>query len=288
MGAPRVVAVSSDAGGQLRPQSRAEVKGAADPGLDCSCGGPPTYRYAVVSLPRTGSTWLCSSLANLGSFGVPLEYLNPGSLWTNVERLFGAPDACGPRDAFRLTEFIDRFEKIRTTPNGCFGIKIQPEQLMTLVRGDLKAGAAFLSRFDALVVLARRDRLGQAVSAAIAESTDKWFDDGTEPDLSKVPMRRLLHLTGVRMGRQFVSEGHLSHLVRHAGRPVLNLIYENLVTDMPGTLDRVAAFLGQPDAARREMTNEMLRMPERPPGRVAAAVRARFIDFIEGRDAAVR
>jgi len=247
-------------------------------------GGATRFRYAVFSQPRTGSTWLCAHLANLGAFGVPSEYLNEHRIVPNVTRMFGSADACGPKGAFRLVQYIEAIEREHTTPNGCFGTKIQPNQLMVLTKGNRDAAAAFLRRFDALIVLSRRDRLGQAVSAAIAETTGLWRNDGSEPDISSVPMDKLLRMTGIYLGRHLAADGVMRRLCRAAGRPRLELVYEDMIADPDRTLQAVVQFLGQPDAIGSARDEQVVAVPERPPGRVAAAVRARFIEFIEGRD----
>lgn len=239
----------------------------------------PSFRYAIFSQPRTGSTWLGAHLSNRG-FGLPFEYLNEAIVPALSRRLLGQAWSAAE---FRLGVYMTAVERVRTSANGCFGAKIQPNQLYPLVgnRGDRAVQA--LRRYDRLILLERRDKLGQAVSHAIALLTNQWFTGGRDPDVSSVPMDRLIQQTAVSLGRSIEGIGRMKKLCAATGRPVLTLVYEDMVADEAGTMAEVERFLGWPSGPATETGEPARGVPEKPPGKVAAEVRARFLDYIQGR-----
>ena len=86
-------------------------------------------------------------------------------------RRLGCVDSADETD---VPTYIRRLEAVRTTPNGVFGVKIQPQHLDRLNSGDSNAAGAFLRLFDKIVLLRRRDLLLQAISMARSELTGQW------------------------------------------------------------------------------------------------------------------
>jgi LPS sulfotransferase NodH len=133
---------------------------------DVGDGSAPRFQYAILSLPRTGSEFLCAALRRRG-LGVPIEYVMAGSL---AER-WGCADGAGKIDV--RTYFVHLHAK-RTTPNGIFGLKLQPLHLRALSGDDTRRAASILGGFGRTIVLRRKDRLLQAISLARALLTGQF------------------------------------------------------------------------------------------------------------------
>lgn len=243
----------------------------------------PQYRYAIFSQQRTGSHWLCARLMNLGGFGLPTEYLNRPNIPQLAARLKVplADDSGG--QGFKIMAYMRAVERVRTSPSGRFGIKIQPNQLFPLLNGDMAKAAQFLQQYDALIILTRRDKLAQAVSGAIAQVSGKWWTDGREPALADVNVERMMGETAIKLGRYMVEVGQMNQVCKATGRPVLQLTYEDMLAEPEATFASVVNFLGGQGELENSAKTALVDLPEPPPGRLAAEVRARFLDYIQGK-----
>jgi len=247
--------------------------GLYDDRFDCAAGSAPPRRYAILSLPRTGSNYLCGRLHNLrGCLGLPMEYLHRDAIRVMGGRLFPGFDG-----TLGVDRYLDAVARVRTTVDGWFGIKIQPAQLLPLFGGDAGRAADFLRRFDRIIFMTRDDRLGQAISGAIAHATGVWFNFGDEPDLSEGDLERLLPLVE-RLLRDYEQEEASVRAIasRLADRPALHLRYEEMEAAAEPVFVRAAAFLGIDDAALLA-TADAVRSTRKPPGTLAARIRAAYL-----------
>jgi len=242
--------------------------------FDCSAGAEPRRRYVILSPPRTGSNYVCGRLDNLADhLGVPMEYLHGDAI-----RALGARLLPGVSGAVGVDRYLDAVAAVRTTQDGWFGTKIQPAQLMPLFDGDIDRAAAFLRRFDRLIVLARHDRLGQAISGAIAHLTGVWFNFGEEPGLAERDIGRLLPVVHTLCQRYDHEDEVVRSLAARLGdRPVLHLSYEEIEADPDAAFRRVTAFLGF-DPRQAEERSTVL-TTRKPPGALAARIRAAYPAF---------
>jgi LPS sulfotransferase NodH len=239
----------------------------------------PKLRYLVLSPQRTGSNYLCRRLCNVrGRFGLPSEYLNPQSTRMIVPRILpGLPfDKMPP-----LGRYMDAIERIRTTEDGMFGIKVQPEQLRGYTGRDPKPALDFISRFNQLVLITRRDKLGQAISGAIAQVTQKWFNDGSTPELNARQRQSIMPLIAKNLARYMDEEQFIQAMGRQSGRPLLRVVYEDIEADGEAVFREVADFLSGGSAG--ELTEDGgLPTPEKTGGELAAELRAMFLDRVQG------
>lgn len=244
-----------------------------DARFDCEECIEPRHRYAIFSSPRTGSNYLCARLNNLEHrLGIPMEYLHADAIRLMGARLF--PGAVGP---VRLERYLDAVARVRTTRDGWFGVKIQPDQLFPLFEGDITRVVRFLGSFDRLIFMTRADKLGQAVSGAIALATNEWFNFGEEPAMGN-PDVALLFPQIDRLHRHYVAEEALIAELRRkiAGRSQLHIAYEEIQEFPQQAFQRVAAYLGLENtalAAERVVT----RPTRKPPGVLAERVRAAYL-----------
>lgn len=116
----------------------------------------------LAATPRSGSHFLGHLLYKTEKFGFPLEYINRRNFYYWKKR-------------FKSSDTIDTINKIkkkRTSPNGVFSIKLHYRQLSLI--GGFKS---LLTLFPELkiILLERRDLLGQAISYVKAKQTDLWI-----------------------------------------------------------------------------------------------------------------
>lgn len=132
--------------------------------------GRATRGYAICTAPRSGSNWLCQVLTSTGALGRPREYFNG-----HARRVLDFPEYPDDRQA--------QLAHVTTTgasPNGIYGVKLFDYQ-----RRDI-AGALALERDLPglrLVLLQRRDRLGQAISWVRAIQTGQYR--ATQPRIAE-------------------------------------------------------------------------------------------------------
>ena len=189
----------------------------------------PSLRYVIASTPRCGSHRLGHALAETGCLGFPLEYLNPINLPTWQERL----GTSGWRDT------LEALWTVRTSPNGCFGLKLHYRQLAALPPSlspdELLQGAR-------VIRLHRRDLLAQAISLVRARQTGAWISaqaparpaeyDGRAIERALADLARSNAGWDLALGR--------------AGVVPLALTFEEVVGDVAGAVQTIADFLGVP------------------------------------------
>lgn len=125
--------------------------------------GPPERSVVICSHPRSGSTLLGEAVYAAGGLGCPLEYLHRGFRPTFAER-WEAPD---------LAAYVRAMHRHRTDPSGVFSIKLFWRDVEDVVAegGELFEGECPILPNPTFVLLTRRDRVRQAVSAFIAGQT---------------------------------------------------------------------------------------------------------------------
>ena len=205
-----------------------EWKEQFDSALDFPEPVDPSVRYAICSTPRSGSHMLGQLLYATGKMGCPLEYFNPGNLvrWQARAQVAGAGD---------LIRFL---QGIRTSPNGCFGLKAHFTHLPALAQyiplGD------FVTRFTHVHIV-RRDLLAQAISFARATQTGEWISRTSASDRTATYDGPLIRRCLVELARQHASWEHLFHGL--GLRPHV-VEYESLAADPPRAIRDVASFVG--------------------------------------------
>ena len=197
------------------------------PAFDFPPRREPALRYILAVTPRCGGTLLALALWRTGALGAPLEYLNLPRLAPFRARLGGGD----------LPTYLAALERLRTSPNGVFGLKAFLTQLLDRRRDH----EDLLHRLapGAWIHLRRRDRLAQAVSLARAERTEAWVgreSPGAEPDYS----RELIEEKAAFLAWQ--DEGWRT-LLEGAGAPVVTLWYEDVAADPDAAVRQVLAAL---------------------------------------------
>ena len=196
-------------------------------------GNVVSNSYAIVAQARTGSTMLEERLRARG-LGMPFEYLNPNLEKALVARWTGSEKPVG------FERYLDLLKQHRTTPSGYFGIKCLHSQLDRQFKRAASA-RAFLLAFDRIVVLNRRDKLAQAISAVRAEQTGQWTSHlasaGKEPVFDSRQISQRIH-------RFLLQDRALAAMKLDNDRPVLALAYEELRDAPEENWARIQRFLG--------------------------------------------
>ena len=238
---------------------------------DISDGAAPTLQYVLLSLPRTGSEWVCAALRQRG-IGVPLEYLTAVDL---AQRL-GCADAAGNVD---VPAYVAQLRAKRTTPNGVFGWKLHPLHLRALSGGDAGKAVDFLGTFDRILLLRRRDRLLQAISLARALLTGQFhIVPGDAPSGVADSDHTLFREIATQLVRLHEDEDYIASVITLVDPlKVTELWYEDL-TD--ARIDEIASEL---DPRGYGVTLPPLDdLPRRGNTEEALAIKRRFLAYLTG------
>ncbi|MBX3484599.1 Stf0 family sulfotransferase [Phenylobacterium sp.] len=126
----------------------------------------PVKRYLIATTGRTGSTLLCSRIAEYGDLGFPNEFLNESYI-SEFERLFPNPS---------LDDFERYVSSCFASRDGVFGLKTDWWRFRLAREAELLR--AFYEPLDLIVWLRREDFVAQAVSLALAQATQVWHVRG--------------------------------------------------------------------------------------------------------------
>jgi LPS sulfotransferase NodH len=238
----------------------------------------PTRGYLILAPQRTGSNYLCRRLCNVrGRFGMPSEYLNPVAIRMLAPRLLQGAAA----ETVPFAEYMTAVQRARTTTDGWFGLKLQPAQLAAFAPGD-QALFDFAASFHRIVVLSRRDKLGQAISGALAQHTGTWFNDGTPPAVDPSRWPQLFPAIAANLARYIDEDRRLAALGKALARPWLRIEYEEILADGPAAFEKLVEFLSVDDEGVSLEEISDAAVPEKPPGETSEALRAQFLQYIAG------
>ena len=236
----------------------------------------PTRGYLILAPQRTGSNYLCRRLCNVrGRFGMPSEYLNPVAIRMLAPRLLP-----GTADPLPFAAYMAAVQRARTSADGWFGIKLQPAQLAAFAPGD-QALYEFAASFQRIVVLSRRDKLGQAISGTLAQLTGTWFNDGTPPAIDQSRWPQLFPAIAANLARYIEEDRRLAALGKALARPWLRIEYEEIVSDGQAAFEQLVDFLGVDETVILEEAADVA-VPKKPPVETSEALRARFLQYIGG------
>lgn len=213
----------------------------------------------ILSMPRSGSSWLASLTNGTGTMGVADELLDFGHLTP-------------PKGAKGRPALNEKTLHAASTKNGHFAVKIFPRQLLQVID---EYEFDFIRRSvrehnTKVVLLARDDRKAQAVSLVRAMQTGQWHAGQTA---SKTP-----HYNFGALAQAYfhICRGYdfwRSYLALQ-GFPAQSFTYEKLVKNPMPYLETVAAHFDEPVPSPTS-PNEIQRDPQ------SADWRARFEADIE-------
>ena len=237
----------------------------------------PTRGYLILAPQRTGSNYLCRRLCNVrGRFGMPSEYLNPVAIRMLAPRLLPGTAA----DQVPFAAYMAAVQRARTSADGWFGIKLQPAQLAAFAPGD-RALFEFAASFERIVVLSRRDKLGQAISGTLAQLTGTWFNDGTPHAIDPSRWPQLFPTIAANLARYIEEDRRLAALGKALALPWLRIEYEEILRDGQAAFEQLVDFLSAGETVILDEAADVA-VPNKPPGETSEALRARFLQYIGG------
>jgi len=137
--------------------------------------------------------------------------------------------------------------------------------------GD-KALLDFAASFHRIVVLSRRDKLGQAISGTLAQVTGTWFNDGTPPDIDPSRWPQLFPAIAANLARYIEEDRRLAALGKALARPWLRIEYEEILRDGKLRSSNSSSFSASvnPWSSRKQTTSRCRRSsPSKLPRRSA-------------------
>ncbi len=220
-------------------------------GQRSDAGRPHTCCF-VATMPRSGSWLLSDVLWSTGLVGQPHEYFRPDftGLWASEWDLPQNPD---------YRSYVDTALSRTQAPNGVFSAKVHWYQFAWLrqqvlahdgphVDVDVRLGEWFPDLRH--VFLHRRDTARQAISYYRAAKSQIWFASDRPPPASTENLGDA-DLQQIRWFEDVITD-HRDRWQRYFasnGITPLEVVYEDLVADMAGTVRQVLSFLGVPSAS---------------------------------------
>jgi LPS sulfotransferase NodH len=178
-------------------------------------------RFAIVANARTGSNYL-------------LDGLKTSSAVRMYHEIFASHNRTVGKDFEKILSTVYQYESKSTSLVGfkVFYNHLTDEEWQKLVaRKDLK-----------VIHLTRRNRLRTVISLEIAFKTGQWTNARNKGGLKE---KRLI-LDPVKLIKRLeqIEEGEAATRVRFCDRPVLEIVYEELVRSPREMFESVGAYLG--------------------------------------------
>ncbi len=207
-----------------------------------------TASYVICATPRTGSYLLCDALAATGVAGYPTEHLS-ATYQQHWQQRWDAPE---------YADYISRVLTEGSTGNGVFGTKLHRHQLDHVLRQVTGESEVPPERAREVmeqllsdprwILITRRDRVAQAVSYTRSMQTDIWWDADADPappgrprpaaarfDYAQIEAYRHRLLRWERRWHSWFAD---------SGITAYEVVYEDLVSDLAGSVAGILAFLG--------------------------------------------
>ena len=222
----------------------------------------PAISYAILTTPRSGSTYFCQLLSSTELVGYPTEHL----------RL--AAQELARYCNFNYLRLLDNLKQHQTTSNGVFGTKLISHFLFELRQTKPNFRKIFKS-VDRFILLIRKDKVAQAVSLVLAQKTEVWHlqdlgadnnaeDRSYKSKLANIQIDDAL-LLEVEQKYKFIQnqEARLRRMLEVNQIEALEIVYEEILKDAESQIARVLDFLEitKPQQAAIALNSEVKRMP---------------------------
>ena len=188
--------------------------------------GRPHRVYAIAATERSGSTLLCRELARTGLLGLPANYLHIE--WSREILKRGLKGAT----------LLDTLYRLRSTPNGCFGIKFH-HPTKDITHADFEGWEP-----DTWLFCRRQDKLSQAISWSIATQTNSWWSNHPEQWEPDYDFNNILSILRVLSYEDRIWDERLND----TDVPVHEVIYgdERMENLIPSLLTNINPPMGKP------------------------------------------
>jgi trehalose 2-sulfotransferase len=219
----------------------------------------PEISYAILTTPRSGSTYLCDLLDSTKIAGYPSEHL----------RL--ATQELARHCNFDYLRLLHNLMQYRVTANGVFGTKFISHFLFELQhrKSDFKQ---IFNSLDKFILLIRKDKVAQAVSLVLAQQTDVWHiynnhnskNINYQSKLKNIVINDAL-LENVEQKYVFINqqEEHLKRILATYEIEPLEVFYEDIVENAELQIDQILDFLKitKPQDYFMKVNTEIKKMP---------------------------
>jgi LPS sulfotransferase NodH len=206
---------------------------------DVSIGGQPEKHYAILSVPRSGSTLLARGMEASGLLGVPLENINQNAIdaWKYL----------GGHLTAELDIYLSDIQKRRTSESGWFGLKVHYRHFDHHFKETaFDEAVKFIQRQDRCVLITRDDWVAQSVSYYRARMTGLWsseheehLDRSSNQDLSCDTDALTQCLEEISYGETMWRE-----VLAETGHEFLEIHFEDLINDYVCQVQSVFDFIG--------------------------------------------
>ena len=185
--------------------------------------------YAICTIGRSGSSYLCQLLESTGVLGLPREYFN-----TATRRQRDNPEYPAPPGAQ-----IDWILSKGATPNRIYGLKVFAGQIDRLKKFPWTERLPGL-RF---VHLTRDNLVDQAISNLKATQTAQWRSTDTA--------QRAAHYDAAGISKNLrsiaVEDARWQIFFARNGLSPLRLRYEEILASPQSAIDQISRYLGVPE-----------------------------------------
>lgn len=222
----------------------------------------PTACYTIWYTPRSGSNLLCDALTSTGVAGTPEQLLSAHETF-NLLAKFGVRDATSLQQAIWDAGMGD---------NGVFGLRCQQyEPYFTHMLGylaqfpgcppDATPAEIWEHAFPGTVHihLTRRNKVRQAVSWFKATQNQEWFrETGSRPPA--VDLRDAYDKASIQHYLLYavMCEAKIQEFFTAGSITPLSFVYEDMATDLEGTVRTILRRLGSSDADTVEIAEPVL------------------------------
>ena len=217
----------------------------------------PSISYAILTTPRSGSTYLCELLDSTKIAGNPSEHLRLAvqelSLYCN----------------FNYLNLLNNLMTYRVSPNGVFGTKLISHFLFELKQTKLDFKQIF-QWVDKFILLVRKDKVAQAVSLVIAQKTEVWHlhnnrqNTNYQSKLENIEINDAL-FDEVEQKYDFINqqEARLKKLLANNHIEPLTVVYEDILDNAELQINRILDFLAisKPESEEIKINSGIKRMP---------------------------
>lgn len=220
----------------------------------------PSRSYVIGSVPRCGSHLFGHSLAAENTAGVPYEYCNPANLlqWRNLAK---------KRDNASTLQYIMRR---RTTPNGVFGIKLHFSHLLFMRQWCVPEEVLPAAK---LILLRRKDLLGQAISYVIAKQTGSWIDEmpaNSEPYYDRNAIDSAIRSISIDYENWEIAANLLNW-------DYIKICYEEFLDRPEDVINQTSQFIGIDQDSRQSQAGAQMKPPKKQGGNINKEWRARYL-----------
>lgn len=191
----------------------------------------PVRRYMIATTARTGSTLLCSRIAEYGRLGFPNEFINESYI-SEFDRLFPNPS---------LDDFERYVGRAFSSAEGVFGLKTDWWRFFEARK--LAMFRSFYEPLDLIVHLRREDFVAQAVSLALAVGSEAWHARDAGPGGLEARHQALSYdARSIKAHARNIlnQEYHWRRFFAESPARVMEMSYEDVAADVDGGVQAIA------------------------------------------------